>query len=636
MYKKIKYIILILSFITLLFSSFSFSQEREKIVSFDSLVEVHKDGMLRVTETIKVLALGHEIKRGIYRDFPTKYTDSFGNRYQVDFTLLGALRNGYTEQSSVVDTENGVRIYLGNKNFYLPAGEYTYTIEYLTNWQVGFFKNFDELYWNVTGNYWSFPIQQASCTIKLPTGAVVNFSDAYTGLRGARGKDFVVSRDWEDDIVFTTTRTLGAGEGISILVRWPKGFVNEPTTLQKFIRLIDNNLGVILGFIGLILLSAYYLFIWYSVGRDPKKGVIIPLYRPPDNISAAASRYIMRMGYDDKIFASCVINMAVKGYLNISEERGEYTLVRLGRSDIVLTKDEQVIADALFEGSQDVFILSNTNHEKMQKAISALKKTLSGSYEKNYFITNSAYFIYGIVISAAVLLLSEFIQAGSMVTQAIFMTIWLAGWSGGVIALSLAARSEWLSVFSSGIKFIPKAIFITIFSIPFIIGEIVGLYFLSTLTSAIFIVLFLCTCIINAVFYHLLKAPTALGRRLMDKIEGFRMYLSVAERDELKTMQLNKNPELFERYLPYALALNVEQQWSEKFADVLVQASVSGASYHPVWYSSSSGGIFNASNFSSSLGSSFTNAISSSSHAPGSGGSGGSGGGGGGGGGGGW
>ncbi len=146
---------------------------------------------------------------------------------------------------------------------------------------------------------------------------------------------------------------------------------------------------------------------------------------------------------------------------------------------------------------------------------------------------------------------------------------------------------------------------------------------------------------LNALFYHLLKAPTLTGRKIMDQIEGFKLYLSVAEKERLNLLNPpEKTPALFEKYLPFALALDVENAWSEQFAEVLAQAGTETQPYSPVWYSGSSWDSFHTSRFTNSLGSSFASAISSSSSPPGSssgsGGGGFSGGGGGGGGGSGW
>jgi len=148
--------------------------------------------------------------------------------------------------------------------------------------------------------------------------------------------------------------------------------------------------------------------------------------------------------------------------------------------------------------------------------------------------------------------------------------------------------------------------------------------------------------IINCLFYELLKAPTLAGRKLLDKIEGFRQYIDIAERHELDfKYPKGRSPELFEEYLPYALALDIEQQWGESFADVLARTQISGGrEYSPTWYHGTHWNNSNIGGFTSSLGSSFAGALASSSAAPGSssggGGGGSSGGGGGGGGGGGW
>jgi uncharacterized membrane protein len=177
--------------------------------------------------------------------------------------------------------------------------------------------------------------------------------------------------------------------------------------------------------------------------------------------------------------------------------------------------------------------------------------------------------------------------------------------------------------------------------VPFLGGEILGLWFLSQLSAPLMVAVLSGIVAINVVFYYLLKAPTLLGRRILDQIEGFKMFLSVAEKDRLNLLNPpDRTPELFERYLPYALALGVEQAWAQQFADVLARAAVDGTTYSPAWYSGSGWSTARVGAFSSSLGSSLSSSISSSSTAPGSssgfGGGGGSGGGGGGGGGGGW
>jgi uncharacterized membrane protein len=131
----------------------------------------------------------------------------------------------------------------------------------------------------------------------------------------------------------------------------------------------------------------------------------------------------------------------------------------------------------------------------------------------------------------------------------------------------------------------------------------------------------------------------------MDEIEGFRMYLSVAEEERLNLLNPPaQTPALFEELLPYALALDVENEWNDKFSAVLAAAGSapgeSGTGYRPRWYRGSRWHSSHAGSFGRTLGSGLGMAVASSVTAPGSSsgssGGGSSGGGGGGGGGGGW
>ena len=139
----------------------------ERILSFHSEVSVMSDGMIEVTETIKVRAEGNRIKRGIYRDFPTGYEDRLGNEYKVVFTPLAVLRNEQPEAYHSQSIRRGVRTYFGSADRFIDHGVHTYTFRYRASRMLGFFDDHDELYWNVTGNDWAFPIDKASANILL-------------------------------------------------------------------------------------------------------------------------------------------------------------------------------------------------------------------------------------------------------------------------------------------------------------------------------------------------------------------------------------------------------------------------------------------------------------------------------------
>jgi uncharacterized membrane protein YgcG len=238
------------------------------------------------------------------------------------------------------------------------------------------------------------------------------------------------------------------------------------------------------------------------------------------------------------------------------------------------------------------------------------------------------------------------LSGGSRLPVALFMSVWLTGWSFGVYALVSSVIRAWKSVRTEGVLGAGQAGFLTLFTLPFVAGECLGLGMLIWACGVATAGLIAGAIGVNVLFHHLLKAPTLAGRALMDRVEGFKMFLTAVESDRLQTIaRPDKTPQLFERFLPYAFALGVEHAWAQQFSQVLAQAATaggsgSGASYSPSWYSGAALASFSATDFTSSFSSSFSSAISSSSTAPGSssggGGGGSSGGGGGGGGGGGW
>ncbi len=621
-------------------------EAKERILSFHSDIVVYPDASLTVTETITVRAENEKINRGIYRDFPTRYRENFGLSRLVGFKVLQVMRDGQPEPYHLEAIQNGRRIYIGQQDYILPPNEYTYTLVYKTDRQLGFFPEFDELYWNVIGNDWEFMIEQTSATVYLPAhaGKEIISTAAYTGEKGAKGKDFRTEVDPHAEVVsFFTTKPLAQKEGMTIAVSWPKGYVAVPDSMARIWYLISDNRGAVFAMLGVLAVLFYYLIIWARVGKDPEKGIIVTRYTPPPNMSPAVIRFVRNMGYDHKAFTAALINLAVKGYLTIKEEDGKYSAVhRSGDKRGQGSPDEEKVYSHLFTRRKEV-LFGRLNHAVINSAVEDMKRHLEYRYERVYFAKNRWYFVIGLLITIIVMIISGFTESMYQGTLPVFLffSVWLTLWSIGVVALLVVLIKYWKDAFgrSGQITKIIRAVLLTIFSIPFFGGELLGLYFMTTQgTSLPVSTLYIISIIINIVFYHLLKAPTRAGRKILDEIEGFRTFLIATEKERLDFMNPpDRTPELFEKFLPYALALNVEHQWAEQFSDVLTAAARSGA---PVWYSGTSLGTFSALSFASSLSTSLSGAISTSSGTSGSGsgssGSGSSGGGGGGGGGGGW
>jgi hypothetical protein len=200
----------------------SVAAAEERILSFDSDLKIGVDGSMLVTETIRVRAEGERIRRGIYRDFPTRYRDRYGNRVEVAFELLGVERDGRAEPSFTERIANGIRINTGNDNFLPTPGEFAFTLRYRVNRELGFFPEHDELYWNVNGLGWGFPTDEVRARVALPSPVEPSALklDGYTGRFGDKGKDYQAGAE-PGVASFRTTRGLEPQEGLTIVVEFP-------------------------------------------------------------------------------------------------------------------------------------------------------------------------------------------------------------------------------------------------------------------------------------------------------------------------------------------------------------------------------------------------------------------------------
>jgi hypothetical protein len=618
----------------------------ERITGYNSNIDVARNGALTVTETILVVAEGDRIRHGIYRDFPTTYTDKLGRRVHVGFNVLRVTRDGHEELYDLSSIDSGERIKIGNADSYVSTGPHSYTITYSTDRQIGFFADYNELYWNVTGNFWQFPIDRAEATINLPPGARITQYASYTGPAGSRANN-AQCQEWSNRTLHCwTTTALASNEGLTVAAGFAKGAVLPPTTAERRAEFIRDNASAVVAIAGLLILFIYFGTTWFEFGRDPERGTIIPLFAPPKDFSPAAVRYVHRMAYDRKAFAAALVDMAVKGYMKIAQHSSTYTLTRTGKSGqgTGLDDGEEIIGSKLFSSPNDSIELKQTNHTSIAAAISGLKTTLKNEYERRYFVTNAHWFIGGLGILALTGIAAALLSDDP--APAAFLLAWLTAWSAGTSFLLHRAADAWHDVFTgpgSRILNTISAIFSTAFAVPFLFGLVLALYRFGSLMTWLPSAALIAGGAAAYIFYHLLKAPTLLGSKIRDQIDGFRLYLDTAEKDRLEKLNPPAvTPAVFEKFLPYAIALDCENTWSKKFEQEAAAAGITPdrSGYSPGWYSGSSLGRLDAAAFASSLGASMASAAAAASTAPGSssgsGGGGSSGGGGGGGGGGGW
>lgn len=557
---------------------------QERILGYDSLVEVHADGSLDVTERIRVRAEGDAIRRGIYRDFPTRYKDRHGNNVVVGFEVVGVERDGRPEPWFTERRGNGVRVNTGNDDLLPVPLEATYTLRYRTTRQLGFFDAHDELYWNAVGHGWAFPIEGGSVEVRLPAPVAAEelAVDGWTGPQGARGRGFEAAVAGPGVARWTLAGPLQPGEGLTILLTFPKGLVVAPTRADTTRWLLRDNLSLLAAIAGLLVLLAFCVKRWHRVGRDPAPGVVIVRYEPPRDESPSALRYMLRRAYDTTCMSSELLACAVAGGVHIDHQArrlgDRWTLRRQPAAPGTVSEDGQRLLDALLPTGKPELKLGKAKATRVQAAMQAHEKGLRTRFQPAMFRHNGRSVAIAFAI-CAVTLLSTVIFA-------------IATDGGGM----------------------PWAL------LP------LGLSFAVAIA-----------------FAFLVAAPTPEGRRLLDEIEGFKRYLSVAEQDDLARLEMPVSgapPPLdaarFEALLPYAVALDVEKAWTAKFTAAVGTAAATAATAGIAWYHGS--GSADAAGFTSSIGKALSSQIASSSTPPGSssgsGGGGFSGGGGGGGGGG--
>ena len=428
--------------------------------------------------------------------------------------------------------------------------------------------------------------------------------DGYTGPQGARGKDFSASTGTGQDINFACTHPFAAGEGFTLVVSWPKGYIQPPSGEARFRYFLEDNQPTLVGAGGLLIVLLYYVIVWFLVARGPAKSEIMPLYEPPAGLSPAAMRYLVRMGFDDKTFTTAILDMAVKGYLSIKESGGIYTLKRSKASEQALAPEESAAAAKLFSqhkraahhkhatddrGDAATEIkLQSKNHAILRAAIAAVKQTLHHrAQNKIYFITNQRYLIPGVILSLAAL-------AGIVAAEAFSLRIALGasavfGWRYGIFSWpSWCARrcssGREHGQLGSNPKLVKQARSSALFALPFVAADVVGLCVLAWTTSVSVFLILLALVGANLLFRSALKTPTPSGRDLLDKIEGFRIFLKTVDGNRLnQLMPPEETPELFDKYLPYALALDCELAWAQQFSSVLEAAKQSDV-YSPYWY----------------------------------------------------
>ncbi len=516
----------------------------EKIYLFDVNISVQTDGSINITENITLNVKHQQIRRGIYRDIPV----SFGNQLDsISLTMDGQTHPFFTENKG-----RNLRVNFGNDN-YIPQGRHTYSFNYTYKNAIKFFKNYDELYWNITGNDWNFVIDKARAQVSLPANARVQSENIslYTGPSGAKESN---ARQ-VGNLTFETTRPLSYREGFTIAVPFDKGAVEQPPFLT---RLKDSfSFSVLFSFALFIFLIIYAVGSWLKVGRDPVYSNIA-YYEPPKDISPAFTYFLYNKMADSKFIACILLDLAMKGYIEIQTEKRTFgsvqiSMLRKKPADENLSQEEKMVLNRLFAFSGgDVCNLDYTTGVMLNAIMKQLYKSFTEE-SKAYIIGNGSYIVKAVIIVACLGIVPFIFTAPS----AIFINLHF-------------------SVFFAVFPFIAKNPLFKILIRICIIG-FYSLFWMGMINSpSAFLCLVFYIASLWGLGYYMQLIPnvTPLGRELFEKLNGFKKYIETAEVNRFAVSNPMDEEKIFCDYLPYAFAMGLENQWIKKFTNTLSQATI--------------------------------------------------------------
>jgi len=523
-------------FILAIFASPAFAQYFT-IDRFQSDITVHQDASLIVGETIELRF--DRPRHGIYREIPFRFHNELGKVTTTPIKVLSVTDGSGKNLKYTVERKGSVvHIRVGDPKRYVE-GRQTYGITYQVENAIFFLEDHDELYWNVTGNAWKAPIIETSARVTLSSRKKSKsfWKGCYAGVYGSSESDCGYET-YQNSAKFHAKRRLNTGEGFTIAFGWEKGLLTPPSAWKRFLWSIDirENWVFIVPFFALFCM----IQLWHRRGRDPRvKEAVTVMYEPPQYnhqpLSPAEVGALIDERLDPRDITSTLVGLAVKGYLTIEETEKQGWIFQ--STDYYLKKVKEPDAH-----------LCPFETEMMRSLFPAAMPGILVSQMKNRFYTNLDVLkrtLYRDLVRKGFFLKNPESVRNLYIMGAILITVF-----GSLVLLFLAPNSPVKSILA---------------------GVFTGLP-----------VLF---------FSKFMPAKTKAGASAYMEILGFQEFMNRAEKDRIERLG---DKDLFSRFLPYAIALNVVDHWAGAFEGIYQET--------PQWFVSSAGPTtFSPSGFSRSI-----------------------------------
>lgn len=489
---------------------------------FRSAITVHNDASITVTETVQ--ADFSQAKHGIYRNIPWRYQTNDGSSIQVPITIDRVERNNSTEPYTTSKVGDELVVKIGDANTTI-TGEQTYTIVYTAQAAVNFFTDHDELYWNATGTNWEVPLQAVETSVRLDMQVSKDQLQVkcFTGATGSTAQDCTAT---VDDSAGSFTAN---GQFLTVVFGWPKGVVTKPdnydqlrtggTTTNDYLMplawLLILNIGIPLVALGVL------FWYWLRHGRDPKgPGTVIAQYDPPPGMTPGEMGVLMDETANHRDIIATMVDLAVRGYLTITEKEKTGLLGLQKSKDYILDKTVPKTAGQPLRPHEQNMLASLFSTGN-QVSLSELKGTFADDVKKiqSHLYTQVA--ADGYFLRNPQTVRMTFLILGAVVVGLGFITVPI-----GIFAL------------------IPIGVMLILFG--FVMPQ---------------------------------RTPKGAGAYWHAK--GFKLFLEKAEKYRIHWQEKEN---IFEAYLPYAMAFGVADKWTKAFASLQQEP--------PNWYHGS-GGTFN-------------------------------------------
>jgi uncharacterized membrane protein YgcG len=566
----------------------------EHILSFDAQAHFDADGSMEMRENIKVLALGQEIRRGIFRTLPLSWHRQDGKIFSVDYQIKKVSRDGVAEPYSLDKSGKTLTVRLGSAEHLLQPGIYNYEIQYQVSNHFSRFPEWDELYWNVTGNDWGYPISKASFHLTLPEASGnlnsdgkdsrLRSIDVYTGVQGAKEHNALILPDGS----VQTSQPLNPGEGLTVVYTWPRSILANapsPEAASPLVHLLLPTAKTGAIWIPVILLVGYCLLWWRKnvTATGLKMPPIVPLYSLPAPLSPGYLRFITQRKYDDVAFSSDLLDLVAKRGVAITHKKSkpqgvwffkkqsadeQWLSLQSAEGNKRLNARDKQLLNTLFSGKRKNINLGLAYQRPMQKARKWLEKLSEDQREKVFHrwgkpVRRCVYIMLLIPVICGAFFSPE--PALITIPALIFLLV-------GLTLLSLLLRflfnprktwSRWGFVpLFFALMFGP---FTTFASMIFMFEMFPLTQFPAGYVGALLVAILLCV-----LFGWRIPRYTQQGLNDLATAQGLKLYLSAAEKHRYQTLyppeQLVSH---FESLLPVALALGVGKTWANTFAQYL-------------------------------------------------------------------